>query len=269
LKPITFLSDYGYEDEFAGACRAVIGRIAPGATVIDLGHGVPAQDVQRGAYALAAALPFAPEGVHLAVVDPCVGTSRRPVAVSVAGSDNVLVGPDNGLFSLALDRLGGPAAAADLAESPYRLEPVSPTFHGRDIFAPVAAHLALGASLAEAGREIDPDSLARIAGREAIVAGDHFAGHVAYFDRFGNAVLDLPSERVPDDLFSIGDRVEIEAGGDFYPAVFGRTFADAPEGGALVYRDSSGYLGIAVNRGRVADSLRLDRDDQVLVRRPR
>jgi S-adenosyl-L-methionine hydrolase (adenosine-forming) len=269
LKPITFLSDYGYEDEFAGVCRAVIDRIAPGARVIDLGHGVPAQDVRRGAYALEAALPFAPEGVHVAVVDPGVGTSRRPIAVAVSGSGRILVGPDNGLLSPALELLGGAAGAVDLGRSRFRLEPVSPTFHGRDVFAPVAAHLALGASLADAGEPIDPSTLASLPGRETVVADDHVAAHVAYFDRFGNAVLDLRAERVPDDLFSLGEQVEVEAGGDFFPAVFGRTFADAPAGGTLVYADSSGYVAIAVNRGRVADALRLARDDQVLVRRPR
>jgi S-adenosylmethionine hydrolase len=269
LKPITFLSDYGYEDEFAGVCRAVIERIAPGARVVDLGHGIPGQDVQRGAYALEAALPYAAEGVHLAVVDPGVGTSRRPVAVSVRGSERVLVGPDNGLLSLALERLGGPAAAADLSRSRFRLEPVSSTFHGRDIFAPVAAHLAIGASLADAGEAFDPNTLARLPQRRPLVAEDHVAAHVAYFDRFGNAVLDLRADRVPEDLFPLGQPVEVEAGGDFHPAVFGRTFADAPEGGTLVYRDSGGYLALAVNRGRVAEALRLARDDQVLVRRPR
>jgi S-adenosyl-L-methionine hydrolase (adenosine-forming) len=269
VKPVTFLSDYGYEDEFAGVCRAVIERIAPGATVIDITHGIPGQDVGRGAFALAAALPYAAEGIHLAVVDPGVGTSRRPVAVSAGDSERVLVGPDNGLLWSALERLGGPGEAVDLSGSPFRLEPVSPTFHGRDVFAPVAGRLALGASLAEAGEPIDPGSLARIAVRRAIVADDHVAAHVAYFDRFGNAVLDLPGERLPDDLFEAGDPVELEAGGESRQAVFGRTFADAPAGGALVYRDSTGYLAIAVNRGRAAEELGIARDDQVLVRRKR
>jgi S-adenosyl-L-methionine hydrolase (adenosine-forming) len=267
LKPITFLSDYGYEDEFAGVCRAVIERIAPGSTVVDLGHGIPGQDVDRGAYALAAALPFAAEGIHLAVVDPGVGTSRRPVAVSVLGTERILVGPDNGLLSLALERLGGADVAVDLSRSPFTLKPVSPTFHGRDVFAPVAAHLAAGALLADAGDPIDPGSLARIPERRTVVADDHVAAHVAYFDRFGNAVLDLPSHRLPEGLLPPGGALEIEARGDFHQAVFGRTFADAAEGGTLVYRDSSGYLAIAVNRGRVADALGLDRDDQVLIRR--
>jgi S-adenosylmethionine hydrolase len=269
LKPITFLSDYGREDEFAGVCRAVIERIAPGATVIDITHGIPGQDVRRGAFALAVALPFAPEGIHLAVVDPGVGTSRRPVAVAPGYSGHLLVGPDNGLLWPALERLGGAAAAVELSRSRFRLEPVSPTFHGRDVFAPVAAHLALGASLKEAGEPIEPDSLARIAERPAIVAGDHVAAHVAYCDRFGNAVLDLPGERLPEGLFSVGDRVEVEAGGEIHPAVFGRTFADAPAGGTLVYEDSSGYLAVAVNRGRAADALGVAADDQVTVRRER
>jgi S-adenosyl-L-methionine hydrolase (adenosine-forming) len=269
VKPVTFLSDYGYEDEFAGVCRAMIERIAPGVPVIELGHGVPPQDVRRGAYALEAALPYAPEGVHLAVVDPGVGTSRRPVAVTVEGSGRVLVGPDNGLLSRALDRLGGPAGAVDLARSPFRLEPVSATFHGRDIFAPVAARLALGATLEEAGEGIEPSTLARLPERGTIVADDHLAAHVAYFDRYGNAVLDLHAGGLPDGLFAAGDVVEIEVGGELHRAVFGRTFADVATGGALVYPDASGYVAIAVNRGRADRALGLARDDQVLVRRPR
>jgi S-adenosyl-L-methionine hydrolase (adenosine-forming) len=149
-RPITFLSDYGDEDEFAGVCRAVIARIAPDAPLIDLAHGIPRHDVRRAAVALADALPYAPPGVHLAVVDPGVGTERRAVAVRVAAQQRILVGPDNGLLWPATVVLGGPADAVDLARSPLRLEPVSATFHGRDVFAPAAAGLALGASLSEA-----------------------------------------------------------------------------------------------------------------------
>ena len=150
-RPITFLSDYGWSDEFAGVCRAVIARIAPEARVIDLSHGIARHDVGQGAAVLANAVGFAPAGIHLAVVDPGVGTERRPVAVASADDGRVFLGPDNGLLSLALDRFGGAVAAADLSSSPLRLEPVSATFHGRDLFAPVAAHLALGASLAGGG----------------------------------------------------------------------------------------------------------------------
>ena len=160
-RPITFLSDYGYEDEFAGVCRAVISQIAPGAPLIDLTHGIARQDIRQGAVALANALPSCPPGVHLAVVDPGVGSERRAVAVAAA-EGRFLVGPDNGLLSRALDRLGGALDAVELSRSPFRLEPVSATFHGRDLFAPVAAHLSLGARLEEAGESIDPASLATL-----------------------------------------------------------------------------------------------------------
>ena len=159
-RPITFLSDYGTSDEFAGVCRAVIARIAPDARVIDLSHGIARHDVRQGAAVLANALAFAPAG------RPPRG--RRPRASAPGGGrsrsaaaeeDRLFVGPDNGLLSLALERFGGAAEAVDLADSPVRLEPVSATFHGRDLFAPVAAHLALGAALAELGEPIDPAAL--------------------------------------------------------------------------------------------------------------
>ena len=161
-RPITFLSDYGYDDEFAGVCRAVIAGITPGAHVIDLTHGIARAAVRQGAVVLANSLPYCPAGVHLAIVDPGVGSERRPVAVRAADEDRILVGPDNGLLALAIERLGGAAEAVDLSLSPLRLEPVSMTFHGRDLFAPVAAHLALGEKLSRAGEAIATDSLATI-----------------------------------------------------------------------------------------------------------
>src|SRR5579859_4186141 len=147
---ITFLSDYGLQDDFVGICHGVIAGICPEARVIDLGHGVRRHDVRGGAIVLAGALPYLPAGVHLAVVDPDVGASRRAVALRAA-DDRLLVGPDNGVLWLAAHASGGVVEAADIVRSPFRLEPVSATFHGRDIFAPVAAHLAAGASLAQAG----------------------------------------------------------------------------------------------------------------------
>src|SRR5690349_21125851 len=154
---VTFLSDYGPGDEYAGVVEGVIATIAPDVRVIDLGHGVPPQDVRTGARRLARALPFTPAGVHLAVVDPGVGGPRRAVAIRAA--DRWLVGPDNGLLLDAADRFGGVAEAFDVGVSPWRLEPVSNTFHGRDIFAPVAAHLALGERPDD---PIDPATLTRL-----------------------------------------------------------------------------------------------------------
>ena len=160
--PITFLSDYGHDDDFVGVCHGVIARIAPEARVIDVTHGVARHDVRSGALILRRALPFFPPGVHLAVVDPQVGAERRAVALRTAEEDRILVGPDNGLLALAARRFGGAIEAVDIGRSPLRLEPVSATFHGRDIFAPVAAHLAGGVALAAAGEPMDPDELVDI-----------------------------------------------------------------------------------------------------------
>ena len=157
--PISFLSDYGDEDEFAGVCRAVIRQIAPDAPLIDLTHGIGAagNPPRRPRTGQRAAL--LPAGVHLAVVDPGVGTERRPVAVTTMEEGRFLVGPDNGLLAPAIERFGGAARAIDISRSPFRLEPVSATFHGRDLFAPVAAHIALGARLDEAGEKFEPSEL--------------------------------------------------------------------------------------------------------------
>src|SRR4051794_28628033 len=141
-RPITFLSDYGLADEFVGVVHAVIVRICPEARIIDLGHGVPRHDVITGARMLARALPYAPAGVHLAVVDPEVGARRRAIALRTVEEDRLLVGPDNGLLLPAAERFGGVADAVEISASPWRLEPVSATLHGRDLFPPLAPPLA-------------------------------------------------------------------------------------------------------------------------------
>jgi len=264
--PITFLSDYGYADEFAGVCRAVIARIAPDAVVIDLTHGIPRHAIEQGAAVLANALPFTPIGVHLAVIDPEVGTSRRGVAVRVAAEDRVLVGPDNGLLWPAIGRLGGAVAAVDVSLSPFRLEPISATFHGRDVFAPVAAHMARGAGLAEAGEEIDIGSLTRLRPSEPSVAAGRAVSHVVLIDRYGNAILDLDDSNLPETGLRLGRQLTVESGGSVHEAVFTPTFADVDAGKLILYEDSNRHLALAVNRGSAADVLRLDLGDEVTLR---
>ena len=183
---VTFLSDYGSGDEFVGVVHAVIARLCPAARVIDLGHGVPPQDVRTGARRLARALPFAPSGVHLAVVDPGVGGPRRAVALRTRREDRLLVGPDNGLLPDAAERFGGVAEAVEISDSPWRLEPVSATFHGRDLFAPVAGRLAGGAPLRDAGTPLDPGSLVRLPALEPRRDGAAVIVHVMEIDGFGN-----------------------------------------------------------------------------------
>ena len=264
--PITFLSDYGYDDEFAGVCRAVIARIAPQARVIDLTHGIARHDVRQGAAVLANALPFGPPGVHLAVVDPEVGTERRAVAIKVADEDRVLVGPDNGLLGPALERLGGPVEAADISLSPFRLEPLSATFHGRDLFAPVAATLAQGVTLAEVGAPLSPDALTPLESSRPRIEGGRTLAHVAHLDGYGNAMLDLGEARLPETGLRLGHPLVVEAGSRSTEAVFARTFADVGEGRLLLYVDSYRSLALAINRGSAAAELRLAPGDQVVLR---
>jgi S-adenosylmethionine hydrolase len=265
-RPITFLSDYGYEDEFAGVCRAVIARIAPEARVIDLTHGVTRHSIEEGAATLANALPFTPPGIHLAVVDPGVGSPRRALAVRVTEDDRLLVGPDNGLLARAIATFGGASEAVDVSLSKFRLEPISATFHGRDIFAPVAAQLARGASLAESGEAINPSSLVAIELTEPAFEEDRVVTRVVSVDRYGNAVLDLRDEHLPRTGLRMGHGVTIDAGGQERAAVFTLTFADVDAGGLIVYEDSNRSFAIAQNRGSAAEALRLAAGDEVILR---
>lgn len=264
-RPITFLSDYGYADEFAGVCRAVIARIAPDAKVVDVTHGLPRHAVRQGAVLLAHALPFAAPGIHLAIVDPGVGGERRPVAIRLAEEDRVLVGPDNGVLSLATERLGGAVEAVDIGASSFRLEPVTSTFHGRDLFAPVAARLALGAELAEAGEPLDPAALTKVELPEPRLYPDRVVAHVVYVDGFGNAALNLGHETLAATFLRLGDRVSVAAGAARITVPFGRTFADVGPGQGILYEDSSRSLALAVNRESAAELLGLAPDDEVML----
>jgi S-adenosylmethionine hydrolase len=263
--PISFLSDYGHDDEFVGVCHGVIERIAPGVLVIDVAHGLPPHSVRPAAVVLRNALPYLPAGVHLAVVDPGVGSGRRPLALRCA--DRLLVGPDNGLLLPAAERAGGVELAVDLSASPWRLEPVSATFHGRDVFAPVAARLALGESLDRAGEPLDPDALVRIELPQPHVSEGAVVAHVLYVDRFGNAQLNVSSDEMSEAGIEPGDRIEIEAGPGSGVARFARTFADAAEGELLAYLDSYGALALAVNRGDARARLGLELDTAVRITR--
>jgi S-adenosyl-L-methionine hydrolase (adenosine-forming) len=265
-RPITFLSDYGYDDEFAGVCRAVIARIAPAAPLIDLTHGIARHSIEEGAAVLANALPFTAPGVHLAVVDPGVGSTRKAVALRTSEEDRLLVGPDNGLLWPALERFGGAAEAVDLATSPFRLEPISATFHGRDIFAPVAARLAVGARLADAGEPIDAGSLVELSRTEPEIEGERVVVHVVYADRYGNLSLDLSHDRLPESGLRLGRRVWVEAAGLTLDAVYAVTFADVGAGDLVLYEDSYRNLALAINRASAADRLGVGPGDRVVLR---
>ncbi len=186
---LTFITDYGLEDGFVAACHGVAARIAPAARVIDITHLVQPGDVRRGAAVLAQTIPYLPPAVHVAVVDPGVGTARRGVAVQAG--DSILVGPDNGLLSWAVAAQGGAERAVQLTNGDLWLHPVSPTFHGRDIFMPVAAHLAAGTDLASAGDEIDLADLVTLPAPTSRVRDGEAEGEVMSVDRFGNVQLSI------------------------------------------------------------------------------
>ncbi|MBV9424533.1 MAG: SAM-dependent chlorinase/fluorinase [Solirubrobacterales bacterium] len=263
---ITFLSDYGLEDEFVGVCHGVIATICPEARVIDISHGIARHDVRTGAVILRAALAYMPLGVHLAIVDPDVGAERRAVALRLADG-RALVGPDNGLLSLAADRFGGVLEAVEIAHSKYRLEPVSATFHGRDIFAPVAAHLAAGTPLAEAGEPCDPDVLVRLELPRPRLADGALVAHAMYIDRFGNVQLNVEHGDLADSGLKLGHHLAVQAGaGTAHEAPFARTFADVAVDELLVYEDAHRRLAIAVNHGSAADRLGVSVDDELRIR---
>jgi S-adenosyl-L-methionine hydrolase (adenosine-forming) len=258
---ITFLTDYGLADAFVGVCHGVIARACPSAHVIDLTHGVPRGDVRAGALILSGAVPYLPIGVHLAVVDPGVGGDRRAVAVRTADGRR-FVGPDNGLLSLCFAVGGEVVEAVDVGRSPFALEPISATFHGRDIFAPVAARLAAGAELREAGEACDPDGLVRLEVPRPRFEDGGVVAHAVYLDRFGNVQLDGAG-----GTFALrpGQPVAISVHGEAWPGVYGRTFADVPAGELLVYEDADRRLAVAVNRGSAADRLGISVGDELRI----
>jgi hypothetical protein len=262
---VTFTSDYGLDDHYAGVCHGVIARIAPHARVIDIGHAVQPQDVRQGASLLALSVPYMPVAVHLAVVDPAVGTDRGQVAIRAGG--HLLVGPDNGLLLWAADALGGVERAHALANPAYQLQPVSKTFHGRDIFAPAAAHLAAGVELVALGPALDPAGLVRLPPPAASVDDGRAHGEVLLVDHYGNLVLTLSRDELERARVAPGDPVEIRVGGRTWTAPFGETFASVPAGRLVLHEDSSRRIAISVNKGRAAARLKARAGDPVVVAR--
>ena len=262
---VSMLTDYGRDDDFVGVCHGVILGICPEARIVDITHGIGRYNVRQGALVLRNTLPYVPPGVHMAIVDPQVGTERRGVALRCADG-RVLVGPDNGLLSLAWERFGGVELAVDITRSPHRLEPVSATFHGRDVFAPVAAHLAAGADPADAGEPLDASDLAVVAVPRARVEDGTLVAHALVVDRFGNVGLNVDHSELAGTGLTLGGTVEIEVGGERFLGTYAQTFADVKRGELLVYEDAYRTLAVAINRGDAAGTLGLGPDAEVRLR---
>jgi S-adenosylmethionine hydrolase len=248
---VTFLSDFGTSDDFAGICHGVINLICPEARVIHVTHGIQPQAIGQGARVLAGAIRYLPPGVHLAVVDPGVGSERRAVALRAADGRH-FVGPDNGLLIPAAEVCGGVVEAVGNTNPDIMLHPVSQTFHGRDVFSPAAARLASGTPLAELGPAIDPADLVRRAAPDHHLEGTRVEAMVQYIDRFGNMQLAVSPAEL-DGLFRIGGVAEIDTGDDRYYARCADTFADVGPGEFVLYEDSVGLLSVALNQGNAAE----------------
>ncbi|MDQ6927535.1 MAG: SAM-dependent chlorinase/fluorinase [Actinomycetota bacterium] len=270
FETVSFLSDYGLVDEFAGVVKAVILAIAPGTTVVDVTHQVPAHDVRAGGLTLARSIQYLLPGVVVAVVDPGVGSARRAVAVEV-GTDtggngdgdsigtSVLVGPDNGLLAPAAAIAGGARRAVSLTNTDFHLDAPGQTFAGRDIFGPVAAHLCRGVDLAELGEEVDPLSLIPGIIPLSRLEDDRVEAEVLWVDRFGNVQLNVD----PAEIAAMGDRVVLGHADTSRTVVRVGSYSDLGPGQIGLVVDSYGLLAVALNRRSAADELHLGPGDGV------
>ncbi len=263
--PISFLSDFGRDDEFVGVVHGVIARIAPEVRVIDVGHEFAQGDIRGGALALMRAIQYLPQGVALAVIDPTVGTERRPIAVRTEWG--VFIGPDNGLLAPAVAMVGGTDAVVLLDNPELKLPTPGETFHGRDLFGPAAAVIASGqADFEELGSELDPDSLVPLMLPLVEHEDGAVVGEVLWVDHFGNAQLNI----TPEDLQLVG----VQRGGDIVLKIASAEFAidwvasygDVEEGEGLLHVDSYGQIAVAVRDGSAIDSYPLDTGTAVTIR---
>ena len=264
-KPILFLSDLGLRDEFVGVCHSVIAKIAPGATVIDLSHGVATLDIRRGALALAESIAYAPEdAVLLGVIDPGVGTSRKAIAVETA-SERVLIGPDNGLLSLAWRAVGGATRAFEISSPEILLSPVSRVFHGRDVFAPAAAHVAAGVPAEKLGPELDPAGLVYVHLPEPEIAPGEIGCEILDVDRFGNVRLNVRSAGL--DAAGLGQTTSLKIGTSVTstPARRAQTYSEVAAGEFAVIEDAWGWVTVIRFEASAADELGVRSGDPVWV----
>jgi hypothetical protein len=263
---ITFLTDFGLEDDFVGTCHGVMAGIAPDSRVIDVTHGIGPQAVLTGALVLKNTTRFMPVGVHLAVVDPDVGGHRRAVAIRTIDG-RTFVGPDNGLLTLAADQIGI-EAVHEISDPRFQLHEVSRTFHARDIFAPAAAHLAAGVDVTQLGPALDPASLIRIDVPEPEVGRTQISAKALVVDRFGNVATNARREHLERLDLEDGDRVEIRLMLDRYYAIVAQTFSDTEPGELIAYEDSYGLLSLAISQGNAARLTGVSAGDEIRFARP-
>ena len=261
---ISFLSDFGTTDEFVGVVHSVINSIAPFVKVIDVTHGIPHYDIRSGGLALARSAQYLSPGVVLAVVDPGVGTQRRAVAVEVGGGESVLVGPDNGLLAPTVALVGGADRAVSLTETRYQLPAPGPTFAGRDIFGPAAAHIASGVDLLDLGEEVEVSSL--VPGLMPITSkeDDGLHAEVLWVDQYGNAQINLDPAELEIKENEI-NHFEITTSGLTRIAKKVNNFEELSGGELGLTIDSYGLVALVIGRGSAADEMKISTGNQVII----
>lgn len=266
--PISFLSDFGHDDEFVGVVHGVIARVAPDVRILDLTHGIRRGDIHGGAMALTRAVQFMPDGVFLAVVDPGVGTERRAIAARTA--IGYFVGPDNGLLAPAVAMVGGADLIVSLQDPRYQLPSPGATFHGRDIFGPAAAVLASGqADIEELGPALDPDSISPLMIPLAEPAGDaSIKATVVWVDTYGNIQFNISAEDLAAFELDEGDDVAVAYEMMNHRILWGRSYGDEEEGEAVLHVDSHGQMALGVRAGRASDDFGIGVGDSVVIGRP-
>lgn len=252
--PISFLSDFGHDDEFVGVVHGVLAKLAPESRVIDIGHGTPRGNMRAGALALTRAIQYLPEGVCLAVVDPGVGSERKAIAAQTQWG--FFVGPDNGLLSPAVAMVGGASDVVSIENPEAMIPSPGETFHGRDVFAPAAALLAAGeAALGDLGPPVADDELTPLLLPLAEVVGKTVTGEAWWVDGFGNIETNIS----PDDAqvvgLSPGELVDLKVGSTLHSVKWVSSYGDVEEGDPLIHVDSAGLLAIAVRGGRADETL--------------
>ena len=261
---ISFLSDFGTTDEFVGVVHSVINSIAPFVKVIDVTHGIPHYDIRSGGLALARSAQYLSPGVVLAVVDPGVGTQRRAVAVEVGGGESVLVGPDNGLLAPTVALVGGADRAVSLTETKYQLPAPGPTFAGRDIFGPAAAHIASGVDLLDLGEEVEVSSL--VPGLMPITSkeDDGLHAEVLWVDQYGNAQINLDPAELEINENEI-NHFEITTSGLTRIAKKVNNFEELSGGELGLTIDSYGLVALVIGRGSAADEMKISTGNQIII----
>ncbi|MFC6086871.1 SAM hydrolase/SAM-dependent halogenase family protein [Sphaerisporangium aureirubrum] len=262
---ITLLTDYGLDDGCVASCHGVIMGIAPEARVIDISHLVPAGDIRRGAAILAQTLRYLPAGVHVAAVDPSAGGARRSVAVEAG--NRVFIGPDNGLLSWALLASGGARAAYEVANDELFLTPVSPTLLGRDVYAPVAAHLCSGRKPADVGPELPLERLVSLPAPTARLGEGAVEGEVLSVDGYGNVQLSVTAGDLAALTIQVGDTLVVAIGRRRMTLPFRDSYAAVTPGTLVAYTDSAGMVAFAINSGDAAQRLGLPPGAHVRVAR--